>query len=203
MAAPRRLIVGISGATGIVYGIRLLELLREAGIESHLVVSRAADLTRSHEVDLTAQELRALAAVHYPISDLGAAIASGSFRTMGMIVAPCSVRTLSEIAAGVSSNLLTRAADVVLKERRRLVLLFRETPLHLGQIRSMLAATEAGAIVMPPVPAFYDRPRSIDDLVTTTVCRALDLFDIDLGRLRRWGEDIPSDRKRRDPVADA
>ena len=192
MAQPRRLIVGISGATGIVYGIRLLELLREAGIETHLVVSRAADLTRLHEVDLSAAELRALATVHYPITDVGAAIASGSFRTMGMIVAPCSVRTLSEIATGVSGNLLTRAADVVLKERRRLVLLFRETPLHAGHIRSMLAATEAGAIVMPPVPAFYGRPRSIDELVTATVCRALDLFDLDVGRLRRWGEDIPT-----------
>lgn len=192
MTQPRRLIVGISGATGIIYGIRLLELLREADIETHLVVSRAADLTRLHEVDLSAAELRALATVHYPITDVGAAIASGSFRTMGMIVAPCSVRTLSEIATGVSGNLLTRAADVVLKERRRLVLLFRETPLHAGHIRSMLAATEAGAIVMPPVPAFYDRPRSIDELVTATVCRALDLFDLDVGRLRRWGEDIPT-----------
>ncbi len=192
MAQPRRLIVGISGATGIVYGIRLLELLREAGIETHLIVSRAADLTRLHEVDLTAAELRALATVNYPITDVGAAIASGSFKTMGMIVAPCSVRTLSEIATGVTGNLLTRAADVVLKERRRLVLLFRETPLHAGHIRSMLAATEAGAILMPPVPAFYGRPRSIDELVTATVCRALDLFDLDVGRLRRWGEDIPT-----------
>jgi flavin prenyltransferase len=192
MAQPRRLIVGISGATGIAYGIRLLELLREAGIETHLVVTRAADVTRGHEVDLSAPELRALAAVHYAITDIGAAIASGSFRTLGMIVAPCSARTLAEIATGVSSNLLTRAADVVLKERRRLVLLFRETPLHLGHLRNMLAATEAGAIVMPPVPAFYGRPRSIDELVTNTACRALDLFDLDVGRLRRWGVDIPT-----------
>ena len=192
MSTPRRLIVGITGATGIVYGVRLLELLREAGIETHLVVSRAADLTRLHELDLSGKELRALAAVHYPITDVGAPIASGSFRTMGMIVAPCSARTLAEIASGVASSLLTRAADVVLKERRRLVLLFRETPLHAGHIRNMLAATEAGAVVMPPVPAFYSRPNSIDDLVTATVCRALDLFDIDLGRLRRWGEDIPT-----------
>ncbi len=197
MSTPRRLIVGITGATGIVYGVRLLELLREAGIETHLVVSRAADLTRLHELDLSGKELRALAAVHYPISDVGAPIASGSFRTMGMIVAPCSARTLAEIASGVASSLLTRAADVVLKERRRLVLLFRETPLHAGHIRNMLAATEAGAVVMPPVPAFYGRPHSIDDLVTATVCRALDLFDIDLGRLRRWGEDIPSRTRHR------
>lgn len=192
MSTPRRLIVGITGATGIVYGVRLLELLREAGIETHLVVSRAADLTRLHELDLSGKELRALAAVHYPITDIGAPIASGSFRTMGMIVAPCSARTLAEIASGVAGSLLTRAADVVLKERRRLVLLFRETPLHAGHIRNMLAATEAGAVIMPPVPAFYGRPSSIDDLVTATVCRALDLFDIDPGRLRRWGEDIPT-----------
>ncbi len=192
MAAPRRLIVGITGATGIVYGVRLLELLREAGVETHLVVSRAGDLTRAHELDLSAKELRALASVSYPATDLGAAISSGSFRTMGMVVAPCSVRTLAEIASGVTTNLLTRAADVVLKERRRLVLLVRETPLHAGHLKNMLAATEAGAVVMPPVPAFYGRPRSIDELVTNTVCRALDLFDLDVGRLKRWGEDIPT-----------
>ena len=190
MAAPRRLIVGISGATGTVYGLKILELLRETDIETHLVVTRAADVTRAHELAHSAKELRALATVHYPITDIGAAIASGSFRTMGMIVAPCSVRTLAEVATGVTGNLLTRAADVVLKERRRLVLLFRETPLHLGHIRNMLAATEAGAIVMPPVPAFYHRPSSIEAIVTATVCRALDLFDIDLGRLQRWGEDL-------------
>jgi 4-hydroxy-3-polyprenylbenzoate decarboxylase len=192
MAAPRRLIVGITGATGIVYGVRLLELLRGTGIETHLVVSRAGDLTRAHELDLSAKELRALASVSYPATDLGAAISSGSFRTMGMVVAPCSVRTLAEIASGVTTNLLTRAADVVLKERRRLVLLVRETPLHAGHLKNMLAVTEAGAVVMPPVPAFYARPRSIDELVTDTVCRALDLFDLDVGRLKRWGEDIPA-----------
>ena len=192
MTLPRRLIVGISGASGAVYGVRLLELLRGTGIETHLVVTRAADVTRAHELELSAGELRALATVHHPVTDIGAAIASGSFRTMGMIVAPCSVRTLSEIATGATGNLLTRAADVVLKERRRLVLLFRETPLHLGHIRNMLAATEAGAIVMPPVPAFYGRPASLDEVVTATVCRALDLFDIDVGRLARWGEDLPT-----------
>ncbi|HEX6013608.1 MAG TPA: UbiX family flavin prenyltransferase [Geminicoccaceae bacterium] len=190
MAAPRRLIVGITGATGIVYGVRLLELLRETGIETHLVVSRAGDLTRAHELDLSAKELRALASVSYLATDLGAAISSGSFRTMGMVVAPCSVRSLAEIASGVTTNLLTRAADVVLKERRRLVLLVRETPLHAGHLKNMLAATEAGAVVMPPVPAFYGRPRSIDETVTDTVCRALDLFDLDVGHLKRWGEDI-------------
>ena len=192
MVSPRRLIVGITGATGIIYGVRLLELLRDAGIETHLVVSRAADMTRRHELDLSGGELRALATVHHPVTDVGAAIASGSFRTMGMIVAPCSARTLAEIATGSTTSLLTRAADVVLKERRRLVLLFRETPLHAGHIRNMLAATEAGAVVMPPVPAFYTRPGSIDEIVTTTICRALDLFDIDLDQLRRWGEDIPT-----------
>jgi flavin prenyltransferase len=190
MAAPRRLIIGISGATGIVYGVRLLELLREAEVETHLVVSRAADLTRAHELDLSAKQLRALADVSYPITDLGAAISSGSFRTMGMIVAPCSVRSLAEIATGVTTNLLTRAADVVLKERRRLVLLVRETPLHAVHLKNMLAVTEAGAIVMPPVPAFYNRPRSLDEMVTSTACRALDLFDLDVGKLKRWGEDI-------------
>jgi 4-hydroxy-3-polyprenylbenzoate decarboxylase len=193
MAAPRRLIVGISGATGIVYGVRLLELLREAeGIETHLVVSRAGDLTRAHELDLSAKALRELADVSYPVTDIGAAIASGSFRTLGMIVAPCSVRTLAEIATGTTTSLLTRAADVALKERRRLVLMVRETPLHAIHLRNMLAATEAGAVIMPPVPAFYDRPRSLDAVVTATALRALDLFDIDLGRLRRWGEDIPT-----------
>jgi flavin prenyltransferase len=201
MIAPRRLIVGISGASGAVYGLRLLELLRGTDIETHLVLTRAADVTREHELDLSAKELRALATVHYPLTDIGAAIASGSFRTMGMIVAPCSVRTLAEIATGVTGNLLTRAADVILKERRRLVLLFRETPLHLGHIRNMLAVTEAGAIVMPPVPAFYSRPASLDAMVTATVCRALDLFDIDVGRLARWGEDLPTRPQRGDPTA--
>jgi 4-hydroxy-3-polyprenylbenzoate decarboxylase len=194
----RRLIVGISGATGIVYGVRLLELLRELEIETHLVVTRAADLTRAHELDLSAKELRALADVAYPITDIGAAIASGSFRTLGMIVAPCSVRSLGEIASGVTTNLLTRAADVVLKERRRLVLLVRETPLHAIHLRNMLAVTEAGGIVMPPLPAFYDRPKTIDDLVTATACRALDLFDLDPSRARRWGEDIPTRPPRED-----
>lgn len=192
MAAPRRLVVGISGATGIVYGVRLLELLRGSGVETHLVVSRAADLTRAHELDISAKELRALADVSYPAGDLGAAPASGSFRTIGMVIAPCSVRTLGEIASGVTTTLLTRAADVALKERRRLVLLVRETPLHAGHLRNMLAVTEAGAVVMPPVPAFYGRPRTVDDLVTATVARALDLFGIDTGAAPRWGEDLPT-----------
>lgn len=184
----RRLIVGITGATGIVYGIRLLELLRETDVESHLVVTKAGETTRACETDISSETLHSLADVTYPVSDISAAIASGSFRTMGMIVAPCSMHTLSEIATGATSNLLTRAADVVLKERRRLVLLTRETPLHAGHLKSMLAVTEAGGIVSPPVPAFYNRPQTIADLVTHTVGRALDLFDIDPECVNRWGE---------------
>lgn len=190
MAKPKRLIVGITGATGIIYGVRLLELLRDTDIETHLVVSRAGDMTRAHELDISAQHLRELASVSYPINDVGASLSSGSFRTLGMVIAPCSVRTLAELASGVTTSLLTRAADVVLKERRRLVLLVRETPLHAIHLRNMLAVTEAGAIVMPPVPAFYTLPQSIDEMVTNTVCRVLDLFDVDVGRLQRWGEDL-------------
>jgi 4-hydroxy-3-polyprenylbenzoate decarboxylase len=182
----RRLIVGISGATGIVYGVRILQMLRSAGVDTHLVVSRAGHMTRAYETELERQDLEALADVVYSPGDVGAALASGSFRTMGMIVAPCSVRTLSEIATGVTSSLLTRAADVCLKERRRLVLLVRETPLHAGHLRAMLAVTEMGGIVMPPVPAFYTRPRTIQDVVDQTSGRALDLFDIEVPGLPRW-----------------
>jgi flavin prenyltransferase len=183
----RRLVVGISGATGIVYGVRLLELLRATDVETHLVVSKAAEMTRAHETDLSAEDLRALADVSHPIGDVGAAIASGSFRTMGMVVAPCSVKTLSQIATGVTSNLLARAADVCLKDRRRLVLMVRETPLHAGHLKSMLAATEAGAIVAPPLPAFYARPKSLEEMVDHTVGRVLDLFDVEVGAVKRWG----------------
>jgi 4-hydroxy-3-polyprenylbenzoate decarboxylase len=186
-AKPQRLIVGISGASGIVYGIAALRLLREAGVESHLVMSKSAILTLSHESELKYAELCALADVHYQNSDVGAAIASGSFRTMGMLVAPCSIRSLSEIASGVTASLLSRAADVVLKERRRLVLMVRESPLHAGHLQSMLNVTNMGAIVMPPVPAFYTKPQSLDDMVRQTVGRALDLFGIDTG-ITRWGE---------------
>lgn len=186
--SKRRLIVGITGATGFVYGVKLLQLLKEADVETHLVVTKAAELTRTYETDYTAEEVRALADVVYPISDVGAAIASGSFRTMGMVVAPCSIKSLSEIATGVTGNLLTRAADVCLKERRRLVLLVRETPLHAGHLKSMLAVTEAGGIIAPPVPAFYSRPESLDQMVAHTMGRVLDLFDIEVASLRRWGE---------------
>jgi 4-hydroxy-3-polyprenylbenzoate decarboxylase len=184
----RRLVVGISGATGIAYAVRALELARKAGVETHLVVTPAGQQTRAYETDLDARDLAAMADVTYRPADVGAAIASGSFRTDGMLVAPCSVRTLSAIAYAGNDNLLTRAADVTLKERRRLVLLVRETPLTLGHLRAMQAATESGAVVMPPVPAFYLRPRSVADIVDHTVGRALDLFGIDVPDLPRWGE---------------
>lgn len=186
--APDRLIVGISGASGAIYGVRMLEALRQSGIESHLVISRAAALTIAYELDITVHEVRDLADVVYPIQDIGAAISSGSFKTRGMVVAPCSARSLADIAYGSTDALLTRAADVVLKERRRLVLLMRETPLHLGHIRAMAQATEMGAIVMPPVPAFYAKPTTIADIVDHTIGRVLDLFDIDTDLVRRWRE---------------
>lgn len=186
-ASPRRrVVVGISGASGVVYGIRLLEALRELGVETHLVMSRSAQVTLACETDMKLAEIQELADVVHANNDIGAAISSGSFRVDGMVVAPCSIKTLSEVATGCTSSLLSRAADVVLKERRRLVLMVRETPLHLGHIRSMLAATEAGAIVFPPVPAFYTRPQSLDDVVNHTVGRVLDLFGFDASGLRRW-----------------
>jgi 4-hydroxy-3-polyprenylbenzoate decarboxylase len=179
-------VVGISGASGVTYGVRVLDALRELGVESHLVVTRAALLTLSQETDLTPDDLTGRADVVHRLADVGATIASGSFRTLGMIVAPCSVRTMSEIATGVTSNLLTRAADVVLKERRPLVLMVRETPFHLGHLRTMTALTEMGAIIAPPLPAFYARPKSIEDIVDQSVGRALDLFGLDWSAVRRW-----------------
>ena len=184
-----RLIVGISGASGVRYGIRILETLRDLPVESHLVLSKAAELTIAYETDLKVAEVTALADVAYPVGDLGAAVSSGSFQTLGMVVAPCSVRSMSEIASGVTSNLLTRAADVVLKERRRLVLMLREPPLHSGHLRSMLALSEMGAVIAPPVPGFYANPQTIDEMVDHTVGRVLDLFGLDSGKVRRWGED--------------
>lgn len=183
---PQRLVVGISGASGVTYGVRVLDALRELGVESHLVVTRAALLTLSQETDLTPDDLTGRADVVHKLADVGATIASGSFRTLGMIIAPCSVRTMSEIATGVTSNLLTRAADVVLKERRPLVLMVRETPFHLGHLRTMTALTEMGAIIAPPLPAFYARPKSIEDIVDQSVGRALDLFGLDWSAVRRW-----------------
>jgi 4-hydroxy-3-polyprenylbenzoate decarboxylase len=189
----RRLIVGITGASGVVYGVRLLQALRHQDIETHLVLTRSAALTITYELDQPVDAIKALATKVHPIADVGASIASGSYRTDGMIIAPCSMHTLAAIATGVCDNLLTRAADVVLKERRRLVLLVRETPLHLGHLRNMTAVTEMGAIVSPPVPAFYGKPKTIDDLVDHTIGRALDLFDIDTRTITRWREhDEPS-----------
>ena len=183
---PSRLVVGISGASGVIYGVRMLDALRELGVESHLVVSRAALLTLSQETDLSPDDLSARADVTHRLADVGAAIASGSFKTMGMVVAPCSVRTLGEIATGVTSSLLTRAADVTLKERRPLVLMVRETPFHLGHLRTMAALTEMGAIIAPPLPAFYARPRSIEEMVDQSVGRVLDLFGLDWAPVKRW-----------------
>jgi 4-hydroxy-3-polyprenylbenzoate decarboxylase len=183
---PRRLIIGISGASGAIYGIRMLELLRDTDIETHLVISRSAEMTLAYETDLTTKDVRALATVNHPNSDIGANISSGSFRTMGMVVAPCSIKTMSEIATGVTSSLLSRAADVVLKERRRLVLAVRETPLHGGHLRTMTQLSEMGAIIAPIMPAFYNRPKTIDDIVNHTVGRLLDLFEIDTKVVKRW-----------------
>jgi 4-hydroxy-3-polyprenylbenzoate decarboxylase len=188
---PKRLIVGISGASGIVYGVRALEILRRLDIETHLVMTRSAQVTLAHEMTMKVADVNTLAAVVHRADDIGASISSGSFRTMGMIIAPCSIRTLSEIATGVTSSLLTRAGDVVLKERRKLVLMVRETPLHLGHLRSMAEVAEMGAIVMPPVPAFYPKPQTVDAIVDHTVGRALDLFGIDTGLVKRWGEPTP------------
>jgi 4-hydroxy-3-polyprenylbenzoate decarboxylase len=180
------LVVGISGASGIVHGVRILDACRELGVETHLVVSRAAVLTLAQETDLSIEALNAKASVVHRIGDVGAAVASGSFKTLGMVVAPCSIRSLGEIATGVTSSLLTRAADVTLKERRRLVLMVRETPLHLGHLRAMAAVTEMGAVVAPPMPAFYARPRDLAEMVDQTVGRVLDLFGLDWTRTRRW-----------------
>ena len=196
-ATPKRMIIGISGASGVTYGVRLLQLLRNAGVETHLVMSKTAELTFAYETDLKIAEVRELANVCHAIDDMASAISSGSFRTAGMIVAPCSMRSMSEIASGVTTTLLTRAADVVLKERRRLVLMVRETPLHTGHLRTMTALSEMGAIIAPPVPAFYAKPENLDDMVEHTVGRVLDLFDIDIGVVRRWGEDEAL--KRRSP----
>jgi 4-hydroxy-3-polyprenylbenzoate decarboxylase len=184
--APRRLIVGISGASGVIYGIRALEALQGTGIETHLVMSRSAEMTIGYETDRKPKDVRRLAGVDHPVMDVGASISSGSFATMGMLILPCSIRTMSEIATGVTSSLLSRAADVVLKERRRLVLAVRESPLHGGHLRTMVQLSDMGAIVAPIVPAFYQRPATIDDIVDHTIGRLLDLFGIDLGTVRRW-----------------
>ena len=186
--AARRMVVGITGASGVAYGIRALEVLKLAGVETHLVLSKAAELTMTCETDLKAADVRAKASVWYSPGDIGAAVSSGSFRTMGMLIVPCSIRTMSEIATGVTGTLMSRAADVVLKERRRLVLGVRETPLHSGHLRTLLQLSDMGAVVAPLVPAFYSRPRSIEDIVNHTVGRLLDLFEIETDIVKRWKE---------------
>ena len=184
--SQRRLVVGISGASGVVYGVRLLQLLRNAGVETHLVMSKTAEITFAYETSLKISDVKAMAHTTHSIEDMAASISSGSFRTAGMIIAPCSMRSMSEIASGVTTTLLTRAADVTLKERRRLVLMVRETPLHTGHLRTMTALSEMGAIIAPPVPAFYNKPESLDDIIDHAVGRVLDLFDIDTGKVKRW-----------------
>jgi len=183
---PRRLVVGISGASGVIYGVRMLELLRDTDVETHLVMSKSAELTLAYETDFKPKEVKALASVNHPASDIGAAISSGSFPTMGMVIVPCSIRTMSEIATGVTSSLVSRAADVVLKEKRRLVLALRETPLHGGHLRTMTTLADIGAVVAPIVPAFYAKPKTVDDIINHTVGRLLDFFGIETKVVRRW-----------------
>ncbi len=192
---PARIIVGVTGASGAIYAKRALEALREAGVETHLILSRASEMTIRYELDMAGADFASLADHRYAIGDVGAAISSGSFKTMGMLIVPCSVKTMSEIATGVTSTLLSRAADVVLKERRRLVMMVRETPFHLGHLRTMTSLTEMGAIIAPPLPAFYAEPQTLNDLVDQSVGRTLDLFDIDTPLTKRWGEDLSKGRR--------
>jgi flavin prenyltransferase len=190
--APQRLILGIAGASGVAYGIRALEILKTLNIETHLVMSSAAELTMSYETDISPKTVRGMANVFHPIGDVGASISSGSFKTMGMLILPCSIHTMSEIAHGVTDNLLSRAADVVLKERRRLVVALRETPLHGGHLRTMVQLSDMGAIISPIVPAFYTRPKTIEDIIDHSVGRLLDLFGIEAGTVHRWKD--PEDK---------
>ena len=187
---PARLVVGIAGASGVAYGLRALAACRDLGVESHLVMSRAAALTLAQETELSLAEVQAMADVAYRPGDVGAAIASGSFPTLGMLIAPCSVRTMSEVATGVTSSLMTRAADVTLKERRPLVLMVRETPLHLGHLRTMVKLAEMGAVIAPPLPAFYAKPLSLEEMVDQSVGRTLDLFGLSWSKVKRWGQDM-------------
>jgi flavin prenyltransferase len=190
-----RLVVGLSGASGVAYGVRLLEAAADLGIESHLVMSKAAEMTIGYETSMKPREVAQKATFAYAIGDIAAPIASGSFKTRGMIIAPCSVRTMSEIATGVTSSVLTRAADVTLKERRPLVLVVRETPLHLGHLRTLASLAEMGAVIFPPVPAFYAAPHTLSDIVDQTVGRILDFLGYDWPRVRRWGEDLTKGRR--------
>jgi len=181
-----KMVVGITGASGTIYGIRILEELRVLGIESHLVMSKASELTLAYESDLSPRDVRAKADVVHAVNNVAAPIASGSFRTLGMVIAPCSVRTLAEVATGVTTSLLTRAADVALKERRRVVLLVRESPLSLVHISNMEKVTQMGGVICPPVPTFYNRPQSLEDIVDATVGRVFDLFDLESSLAARW-----------------
>jgi len=183
---PRRLVVGISGASGTVYGIRLLETLKKTDIETHLVMSKSAEMTLVYETDYKPKDIKALASVVHPAADIGASISSGSFPTMGMVIVPCSIRTMSEIATGVTSSLVSRAADVVLKEKRRLVLAVRETPLHGGHLRTLVTLSDMGAVIAPVVPAFYNKPKTLDDIINHTVGRLLDLFGVETKTVKRW-----------------
>ena len=186
----QRIIVGISGASGAIYGIRLLEILRELEVSTHLIMTKSAELTISHETDWKVADVKGIADTWYPVEDIGAPPASGSFKTMGMVVAPCSMRTVGEMATGISSTLLTRAADVVLKERRKLIIMVRETPLHSVHLRNLAILSDMGAIIAPPVPAFYAMPDTIDAMVDHTLGRVLDCLDIESGKVSRWGEDV-------------
>jgi len=183
---PRRLVIGISGASGAIYGVRMLEMLKKTDIETHLVMSKSAEMTLVYETSYKPKDIRELATVNHPTADIGASISSGSFQTMGMIVVPCSIRTMSEIATGVTSSLLSRAADVVLKEKRRLVLAVRETPLHGGHLRTLTTLSDIGAIIAPIVPALYNKPKTVDDIINHTVGRLLDLLDIETEMVKRW-----------------
>jgi 4-hydroxy-3-polyprenylbenzoate decarboxylase len=191
-----RLVIGLSGASGVAYGIRLLDACADLGLESHLVMTKPAEMTIGYETVLKPKAVAAKANYRYAVEDIAAPIASGSFRTKGMVIAPCSVRTMSEIATGVTTSLLTRAADVMLKERRPLILMVRETPLHLGHLRSMVALAEMGAIILPPVPAFYAEPKNLNDIVDQMVGRALDLLGYDWPDMTRWGEDVAKSRRK-------
>lgn len=182
----RRIIIGISGASGTIYGVRALSLLRELDIETHLILTRSARVTLSQELEMKPSDVEGIASVSHSPSDIGASISSGSFRTMGMVVAPCSIKSLSEIASGITGSLLSRAADVTLKERRPLMLMVRETPLHLGHLRSMSQVSEIGATIIPPMPAFYAKPQSLDEMVDHSVGRMLDLLGLETGTVKRW-----------------
>lgn len=195
-SGAERLVIGLSGASGVAYGIRLLEAAGDLGLESHLVMTKPAEMTIGYETKLSPKQVAAKADFVYPVADIGAPIASGSFKTKGMIIAPCSVRSMSEIATGVTTSLLTRAADVCLKERRPLILMVREAPLHLGHLRSLVALAEMGAIILPPAPAFYAAPKTLEDLVDQVVGKALDLLGYDWPDLKRWGEDLTKGKRK-------